>query len=102
MTGTRLAAVTARISPSPPRGMHRSTYSVRASNSVTASRSDVVTSWIASEGKRSPNAVLPAPASKPAISRFEFMASLPPRRIVAFPVLKHSDAASDVTLGRDS
>ena len=32
--------------------------------------------------------------------RFEWIASLPPRRMVALPVLKHSTAASAVTFGR--
>jgi hypothetical protein len=37
-----------------------------------------------------------------AISRLEWRASLPPRRMVAFPVLKQRLAASAVTFGRDS
>ena len=35
-----------------------------------------------------------------AMARFEWMASLPPRRMVALPVLKQRAAASAVTLGR--
>lgn len=36
------------------------------------------------------------------IARFEWIASLPPRRMTAFPVLKQSANASAVTFGRDS
>ena len=82
--------------------MHRSMYSVKESNSGTASRSVVGTTWMAWAGKRSPRTRRPADTSVSAINRFEFRASLPPRRIVAFPVLKHSEAASAVTFGRDS
>ena len=37
-----------------------------------------------------------------AMARFDSMASDPPRRMVALPLLKQSAAASLVTLGRDS
>ncbi len=37
-----------------------------------------------------------------ASAMFELIASDPPRRITAFPALKHSPAASAVTFGRDS
>ena len=41
MTGTLEHSATARIRPSPPRGMHRSMYCVNESNSLIASRSAV-------------------------------------------------------------
>ena len=43
-----------------------------------------------------------APISALTITRLEFMASLPPRKITALPDLRQSAAVSAVTLGRDS
>jgi hypothetical protein len=60
---------------------------------ATLSRSVNGMSWIAWSGA-------PAEARAAAIARFEWMASLPPRRMVALPVLKQSTAASAVTFGR--
>ena len=37
-----------------------------------------------------------------AIALFEFIASDPPRKIVALPDFRHKLAASQVTFGRDS
>ena len=44
----------------------------------------------------------PPACNDAASARFDSIASLPPRKIVAFPVLKQSDAASAVTFGLDS
>jgi hypothetical protein len=65
----------------------------------TLARSVKGMSWMLSGGRpaRSPPAWRAA-----ARARLLSMASLPPRRMVALPVLKQSEAASVVTLGRDS
>ena len=101
MTGTFEHSATARIRPSPPRGMHRSTYCVSASNSRIASRSVVGTTWMACCGKAG-SARAAASIRMRAMARFELSASLPPRRMAALPDLKQRLGASAVTLGRDS
>ena len=67
-----------------------------------AARSVVGTTWMACAGKRSPSVARPAATIVSAMTVLEFNASLPPRRRVALPVLKHRLAASAVTFGRDS
>ena len=101
MTGTREHSATARIRLSPPRGMHRSTSSVRESNWGMAARSVVGTTWMASAGKAG-RALAADSTMIFAIAWFEWSASLPPRRMVALPDLKQRLAASAVTFGRDS
>ena len=81
--------------------MQRSTYWVNDKRAGMASRSAVGTTWMACSGKLG-STDLADVINVSAINRLEFNASLPPRRMVALPVLKHSDAASAVTLGRDS
>ena len=57
------------------------------------------TSWIISGSKP---ALFTATRMRSARHLFEFIASLPPRRITALPLLRLSIAASTVTLGRAS
>src|SRR6266567_8551694 len=101
MTGTFEDSTTARIRPSPPRGMHKSTYWVRESNDLMASRSVVGTTWMACSGNFG-RVFLPDSIMIVAMAWLELSASLPPRRIVALPDLKQRLAASAVTFGRDS
>ncbi len=99
MTGIRAVATTFSMRPLPPRGMIRSRYWSILAMCSTLARSVKGMSWMLSGGRpaRSP------PVCKAAArARLLSMASLPPRRIVALPVLKQRDAASLVTLGRDS
>ena len=79
--------------------MHRSTYCVSPSKIGIASRSGTGTTWIACSGK-CPVVARPAAIIVCAMSWLEFSASLPPRKIVALPDLKHRLAASAVTFGR--
>ncbi len=91
--GIFVCAATARIKPSPPRGMTRSIESSIARSAETSS-CPPVTSWIA------PSGIAPFIASKSAM--FVWRASEPPLRIAAFPLFKQSAAASAVTPGRAS
>ena len=99
MVGTVAFSTTERISPLPPRGMSRSTYSFIRISSVAVSR-DV------SSAMASTSLSMPASASArlrtETIARFEWMASLPPRSTAALPLFTQSAAASAVTFGRDS
>src|ERR1039458_4833168 len=88
MTGTLEQSATARMRRSPPRGMHKSTYWVRASSSRMASRSVVRTTWMAWAGKAG-RAWAAAWVRTSAMAWLEWMASLPPRKMVALPDLKH-------------
>ena len=91
--------VTARISPSPPRGMTTSMYSSSLSISATASRSVVGGTWTASRGSPASSR---ARCISPARNLLEWNASLPPRRMTALPALRQRMPASTVALGRDS
>ncbi len=97
MTGTRASRATRSIRPLPPRGMITSTNSGIAIRRPTAARSVVSTSCTAVSGR-------PASASARRTQRhsatLERIASEPPRRMQALPLLMASDAASIVTLGR--
>ena len=97
MTGTRASAEMRSIRPLPPRGMMTSTNSGIAIRRPTAARSVVSTSCTAVAGS-------PASTSAACTSfhsaRFEWIASEPPRRMQALPLLMASEAASIVTFGR--
>ena len=97
MTGTLASRLMRSISPLPPRGMITSTHSGDAIRKPTAARSVVCTSCTASGGR-------PASTSAACTSfhsaRLEWIASEPPRRMQALPLLMASDAASIVTFGR--
>jgi len=97
ITGTRASAAMRSISPLPPRGMMTSQYSGIAIRRPTAARSVVSTSCTACGG--SPASASAACTSR-ASARLERIASEPPRRMQALPLLIASDAASIVTLGR--
>ena len=65
-------------------------------NPVAVSRLVSVMSWTESSGI--PHFFSPSRIQE-TMARLEFMASLPPLKITAFPVLKHRAKASAVTLG---
>ena len=82
-----------------PRGISTSTYSRSCIKRVVVSRSVVSISWIAfSQTPQSFSAF----CNTDTIAMLEWIASLPPFKIAAFPVLKHRPNASAVTFGRDS
>ena len=85
--------------PLPPRGTITSTNSGMAISSPTAARSVVSMTCTAAAGR--PAASSPA-RTQAAIAWLQCRASLPPRRIAALPLFRHSAAASAVTLGRAS
>ena len=95
----RAVETTFSINPLPPRGMIRSMQSSILAMQSTLDRSVNGISWMLCAGSPS---FSPPDCNAAAKARFESIASEPPRRIVAFPVLKQRDAASEVTLGRDS
>ncbi|MCY1438948.1 hypothetical protein D9M71_551660 [compost metagenome] len=99
ITGTRASRLMRSIRPLPPRGTMTSTNSGMLISAPTASRSVVSTTCTTAAGK-------PASARprwmQAAMARLEWMASEPPRRMVALPDLRHRLAASMVTFGRDS
>ena len=97
MTGTLASRLMRSIRLLPPRGMITSTNCGMAINSPTTARSVVCTNCTASVGK--PACASAFPTSK-ASALFESMASEPPRRMQAFPLLIDRLAASIVTLGR--
>ena len=97
MTGTFASRETRSIRPLPPRGMITSTASVDAIRCPTAARSVVCTSCTASGGRPTLSSVACTTCHS---ARFEWIASEPPRRIAALPLLIASDAASIVTFGR--
>ena len=97
ITGTLASALMRSISPLPPRGMITSTYSGMVIKRPTAARSVVGTSCTASSGKP---AAASAWCTSTASALFDSMASLPPRRMQALPLLMLRLAASIVTLGR--
>ena len=99
MTGMVAASTTARMRLSPPRGMIRSiSPSARAHGRSRSARSGLSIMATASAGRP---ASATASRSIAAMARLEWSASLPPRRMQALPLLRHSPAASAVTLGRD-
>jgi hypothetical protein len=85
------------IKPLPPRGMITSTCAGMVISAPTAARSVVSTSCTASAG--SP-AEINAWRTSCQRARFDWMASEPPRRMQALPLLMASEAASMVTFGR--
>jgi hypothetical protein len=97
ITGTLASALMRSIRPLPPRGMMTSTNSGIAISRPTAARSVISTSC---------TAVFGSPAATSACctschsARLEWMASEPPRRMQALPLLMASEAASMVTFGR--
>ena len=87
------------ISDLPPRGTITSTHSGCVISTPTAARSVVAITCTASSG----SPALRSPSRTSAASAWLlWIASEPPRRIVALPDLMHSPAASMVTFGRDS
>src|SRR6185369_5100434 len=97
MTGTFVSRLMRSIRLLPPRGMITSTYCGMAIRWPTASRSVVCTSCTASGG--SPASVKACCTSR-ASALLESIASDPPRRMHALPLLIDRLAASMVTLGR--
>ena len=87
MTGIVLFSTTVEINPAPPLGIRTSIYSCRRIISVATALLVSSTSRIRSWD----NLALRSPALITCtIALLELIASLPPRRITAFPVLKHS------------
>ena len=99
MTGIFDCSTTARMSDSPPRGMHRSMRLSSWRRCFTASRLVVLMSCMVF-GSRADS--LSACWMMFAMAVFECSASLPPRRMVALPAFRQSAAASAVTFGLDS
>ena len=97
MTGTLASRLMRSMRPLPPRGMITSTYSGMAISWPTASRSVVCTNCTASVGK--PDSCKACCTNK-AKALLDSMASEPPRKIQALPLLIDKLAASMVTLGR--
>ena len=97
ITGTLASALMRAIRLLPPRGMITSTNSGIAIRRPTAARSVVATSCTASGGRPASSS---ASCTTCASARLLWIASEPPRRIAALPLLMASDAASMVTLGR--
>jgi hypothetical protein len=97
ITGTRASALMRSMRPLPPRGMIRSTYCGMLMSAPTAARSVVGTSCTASGGRP---ASARAPCTSAASARLLWMASEPPRKMQALPLLMARLAASMVTFGR--
>ena len=97
MTGTCAARLIRSIRPLPPRGMMTSTYCGMAMSWSTTARSVVCTSCTASAGKPLESS---ACCTSRASALFESIASEPPRRMQALPLLIERLAASIVTFGR--
>ena len=97
MTGTLASRLMRSINDLPPRGMMRSTNSGMAMSWPTNARSVLGTSCTASAGK--PLSAKDCRTSS-ASALLEAMASDPPRRMQALPLLMDKLAASMVTLGR--
>ena len=96
ITGTVAFFTTVCISPAPPLGIKTSIYSFNfiISNAVSLLVSS--TNWTENSGNPASFIAL---ANIFTIALLEFIASLPPLSITAFPVFKHSPAASHVTFG---
>ena len=99
MTGTVATPLSAAFSPSPPRGMIRSTTPACVASSASSSRPPPATRAIAPVGRP---AAVAASAATAASTALECAAELEPRRTTALPDVRHSAAASMVTLGRAS
>ena len=99
ITGTFASRAMRSIRLLPPRGTMTSTCLSSAIRCPTAARSVVATICTAFSG--SPAARRPR-CTQAAMAWLLWIASEPPRRIVALPALRHSPAASAVTFGRDS
>ena len=99
ITGTVEFFTTLWMSPAPPLGIRTSKYSFNCIIFVAVSRLVSVSSWMLYFGILQNSSSLWITF---VIARFELIASLPPRRRHAFPVLKHSANASAVTFGLDS
>ena len=98
ITGTRAVSRTKSISFRPPRGMQTSTR-------PTALSIAAVASWVAGSSVAAAVSMpwrLSTPRIRPAASRFELSASLPPFSTQALPLLKQRANTSNVTLGRAS
>ena len=99
MTGTLATALSAFFSPSPPRGMIRSTTPSWPASSASSSRPPPPTSDRAPAG--SPAAVAASTATRASTS-LECAAIEEPRSTTALPDFSASAAASIVTFGRAS
>ncbi|MCY1269828.1 hypothetical protein D9M70_183370 [compost metagenome] len=99
ITGTLASRLMRSIRLLPPRGTMTSTYSGMLISAPTAARSVVSTTCTALAGR--PASARPA-WMQTAIAWLEWIASEPPRRMVALPDFRHRLAASMVTFGRDS
>ncbi len=99
MTGTVATPFSAAFSPSPPRGMIRSTTPSWVASSASSSRPPPATSDTDPAGRPDPRA---ASAAIPARTALECAADEDPRRTHAFPDFRQSTAASIVTFGRAS
>lgn len=99
MTGTVATPFSAFFSPSPPRGMTRSTTPLWVASSASSSWPPPATSETAPSG--TPAAVA---ASEATVARMalECAALEEPRRTIALPLLRHNAVASIVTFGRAS
>ena len=97
MTGTLASRLMRSIRPLPPRGMMTSTNCGMVISSPTTARSVVCTNCTASAGR--PLSVR-ACCTNRANALLDSMASEPPRRMQALPLLIDRLAASMVTLGR--
>ena len=99
MTGTFATALSAAFSPSPPRGMMRSTTPSWVASSASSSRPPPATSASDPAGRPADSA---ASAATDASTAFEWVADDEPRSTIALPDLSASAAASIVTFGRAS
>ena len=99
MTGTVATPLSAFFSPSPPRGMMRSTTPFWVASSASSSRPPPATRTIAPSGMPALSA---ASAAMDARTALECAADDEPRSTIALPDFRHSAAASIVTLGRAS
>ena len=98
-TGTVACSFKAFFSPSPPRGMIRSTTPSWVASSRSSSRSPPVTIEIAPSGTP---AHCTAPAATCASTALECAAVDDPRSTIALPDFRHSAEQSTVTFGRAS
>src|SRR5438067_7586558 len=99
MTGTVAYSISAFFSPSPPRGIRRSTTPVCVATSRSSSRPPPATSATTSAG--TPTDATASRASS-ASTAFECAAIDEPRSTIAFPDFSASAVQSIVTFGRDS
>ena len=99
MTGTVATPFSAAFSPSPPRGMMRSTTPSWVASSASSSRPPPATRTIAPAGTPAPTAACAATAASTAL---ECAADDEPRSTMALPDFRHRAAASMVTFGRAS